>query len=52
MKWEITLSKFFENGKLVYKVTRHLPDFSVSETKLFDNEKDAVTQFEKWSHEV
>jgi len=37
----------FPNSKR-FKVTRHIPDFSVSETKLFDSKEEALKQFNEW----
>ena len=31
-----------------YKVTRKLPEFRVSETKIFRSKKEAKQQFEEW----
>ncbi|MBI2564587.1 hypothetical protein HYV79_01195 [Candidatus Woesearchaeota archaeon] len=46
--WEVSIIELRENGSLKYKVTRHLPKFSVAETKMFNNKEKAKKQFEEW----
>jgi len=45
--WEVSIRELKDNGKK-YKVTRRIPELSVSETKLFGSKEDAKTQFEEW----
>lgn len=49
MRWEVTIIKV---DKATYKVTRRIPDLSVSETKVFDSKKAAMQQFEDWTCET
>lgn len=49
MRWEVTIIKV---DKATYKVTRRIPDLSVSETKVFDSKKAAMQQFEDWTYET
>ena len=46
-KWEVTIIELKENGKR-YKVTRRIPDMSVSETKMFKSKEKAIKQLEEW----
>ncbi len=48
MKWEISISEFDDKEGRKYKVTRRLPEFGISETKLFKTKKSAKKQFEYW----
>ena len=43
-KWTISILKL--NGN--YKVTRRIPEFGISETKVFKNKKEAEKQFKEW----
>jgi hypothetical protein len=45
MKWEVTMIQF-KKGK--YKVTRRLPSYYVSETKMFTDKEEALRQFNEW----
>ena len=47
IKKEVSIVEFRDNGKR-FKVTKRIPDFSVSETRLFDTKEEAVKQFEEW----
>lgn len=47
-RWEISLSKFFNNIGIKYKVTRRMADFSITETKIFRSKKKAKAQFDEW----
>jgi hypothetical protein len=44
-KWEVSIIGF-KSGK--FKVTRQIPDLSVSETKMFENKELAIKQFNEW----
>lgn len=46
-KWEVSLMKLENDGKK-YKVTRRIPELSVSETKVFKTKKEAIEQFNEW----
>lgn len=45
MNWEVTI-RLLEDG--TYKVTRRLPEYSLAETKIFENKGDAMQQFHEW----
>ena len=45
MVWEVTIIKF-QDGR--YKVIRRLPEYYISETKLFTNREEAIRQFDEW----
>jgi hypothetical protein len=47
-KWEVSLLAFRENGRKRFKVTRRLPDLSVSETRIFTDKKKAEQLFDEW----
>ena len=46
-KWIVSIMEFRDNGKK-FKVTRRIPEMSVSETKLFRTKKKAKKQFDEW----
>ena len=43
-KWEVSLIALAGT----FKVTRRLPDLTVSETKIFASKEEAQKQFDKW----
>lgn len=45
---EISIKEFVQGNKRLYKVTKRIPELSVSETKLFDNKGDAEKQLNEW----
>ena len=46
-KWEVSIMELSGNGRK-FKVTRRIPEMSVSETKLFRTKKKAKKQFDDW----
>ena len=46
-KWEVNIIELKDNGKR-YKVTRRIPDMSVSETRIFKSKEKAIKQLEEW----
>lgn len=48
MEKEVSIIELEENGVLVYKVTKRVPELYVSETKVFKKKKDALKQFRQW----
>jgi len=46
--WEISIIELANSIGRKYKVTRRLPGFSVSETKVFRNKDEAKKQFDEW----
>ncbi len=46
-KWEVSIIELRNGGKR-YKVTRKIPELSVSETKVFPTKEEALEQFRKW----
>jgi hypothetical protein len=47
-KWEVSLIKLVEGNETKYKVTRKIPELSVSETLIFRSKKKAIKKFEEW----
>jgi hypothetical protein len=47
-KWEVSIAEFVEEERVVYKVTRRLPEMTVAETKVFDSKEEAKKQFNDW----
>ncbi len=47
MVWEISITELTENGKR-YKVTKHNPDFHLSETRFFRTKEAAQKQLNEW----
>ena len=47
-KWEISIIELKNDKKRKYKVTRRIPELSVSEIKMFNSKKRAKNQFNKW----
>ena len=46
--WEVSISEFKDDQGKAYKVTRRLPDYSISETKIFRSKSEAKKQLEEW----
>lgn len=47
-KWEVSIIEL-HNGEITkFKVTRRLPELSVSETKVFTSKDDAKKLFDEW----
>lgn len=46
-KWEVSLSELHD-GEIVFKVTRRIPELSVSETLFFKTKNEAKKQFDEW----
>lgn len=47
-KWEVSIMEVHEDKDIKFKVTRRIPDLSVSETKVFNSKEKAKKQFEEW----
>jgi len=47
-KWKISIIELENDIGKKYKVTRRLPNVSVSETKIFRSKEEAKKQFEDW----
>jgi hypothetical protein len=47
-KWEVSIIELQTETGIKFKVTRRLPDLSVSETKIFSDKKKALRLFEEW----
>lgn len=47
-KWEVSIIELEDEGKILFKVTRRLPEMAVAETKLFTSKEFARKQFEEW----
>lgn len=48
IEWEVSLIEFKQENKLLYKVTRRMPFFSVAETKVFSSKQEALEQLQEW----
>lgn len=46
--WEVSIMELQNDVGSKFKVTRKLPELSVSETKMFRSKTEAVKQFEEW----
>ena len=49
--WEITIIELENDIGKKYKVTRRLPDYSVSDTLMFRSKEEATKQLRKWMEE-
>ncbi len=47
-KWEVTLKELEDEEGKKYKVTRRIPEVSVTETKIFDSKEEARQQLNAW----
>jgi hypothetical protein len=47
IKKEVSIIELKDNGKK-YKVTKRVPDLSISDTKFFDSKEEAILQFKEW----
>ena len=47
-KWEVSIAEGENGVGKLYKVTKHVPDLSVSETKVFRSKEEAKKQFDEW----
>lgn len=47
-KWGVSFIELENLDKKQYKVTRRIPELSVSETKIFEKTEDAKRQFDSW----
>ena len=46
--WEVSIIELENNIGKKYKVTRKIPELSVSETKIFRSKQKAKEQLEEW----
>lgn len=46
-KIEVSILELKENGKK-YKVTKRVPEFLISETKMFESKEEAIAQMKEW----
>jgi len=46
--WEISIIELRNGVGRKYKVTRRIPEMSISETKIFRSKQRAKEQFEEW----
>lgn len=47
-KWEVSIMELQDESRKIYKVTRRIPELSVSETKVFNRKEDAKKLFDIW----
>lgn len=50
-KWVVSLMKLEDEEGVKYKVTRRIPDLSISETKIFKTKQEALEKFNEWLEE-
>ena len=48
IKWEVSLMEFKQENRVLYKVTRRMPFFSVVETKIFSSKQEALELLQEW----
>jgi len=48
MNWEITIMELNNHVGPIFKVTRRIPEFKVSDTKFFRDKLEAKEQFAEW----
>ncbi len=48
MNIEVTMTHMKSENESFYKVTKRIPELSVSETKVFKTKKEALRQFNEW----
>lgn len=49
MPAEVSLIALHDGERVIYKVTKRIPELQVAETKLFRIKKSALVQFHEWS---
>ena len=47
-KWKVTIIELENDIGKKYKVTRRIPEFSISETKVFNSKEKALKQLKEW----
>ena len=47
-RWEVSILEIQENNKILYKITRRIPELNVAETKIFSSKIKAKEQFLEW----
>ena len=47
-KWVVSLAEFRDKGNRHYKLTRRIPELSVSETLLLKYKKEALSKMNEW----
>ena len=48
IQWEVSVIELQSEAGIKFKVTRRIPALSVSETKVFDSQAEAMKQLEDW----
>jgi hypothetical protein len=48
MEKEVSIIEIKEKTLIRYKVTKRIPEFYISETKIFKTKKEALKQFNEW----
>lgn len=51
-RWEITILEFEDSVGKKFKVTRRIPAYTISETKIFDSKEKAQQQIQEWLDNV
>lgn len=47
-KWEVSIMELKSGNNKKFKVTRRIPELSISETKIFTGKEKAKRQFYEW----
>jgi len=47
-KWEVSFIKLSDGKEKRFKVTRRIPDLSISETRIYKSKKEAKKRFDEW----
>ncbi len=47
-KWIVSIYEYNKKEKSFFKVTRRIPELSVSETRIFNSKEEAEKQFYEW----
>ena len=47
-KWKISILELDKDGIKIYKVSRRIPEMSISETKIFKTKEEAKNKIKEW----
>ena len=47
-KWEVSITEVHDGEIKKYKVTKRLPELSISETRILDSKEEAIKLFNEW----
>ena len=46
--WKVSILELDKNGIKIYKISRRIPDMSISETKIFKTKEEAKNKVKEW----